>query len=345
MRSLILEGLTGTTAIELGFPFSSIREYCSGKRLAVITDSTVYRLHGDSFPEGQTAVLGSGEFSKNLGTVGEIYEFFLSQELDRSSCVVGIGGGVVCDIAGFCASTYLRGVPFGYVPTTFLAQVDASVGGKNGVNLKSYKNLIGTFNQPQFVLCDFKLLRTLPEKEVSNGFAEVIKHALIGNSSLFSQLEENHERIMSLDEDILEEIVNASLQVKIEVVSQDEKENGYRRILNFGHTIGHGVEKTLGLSHGESVSIGMVMEAGLSAMKGKLYPKTVGRIKGILENFGLSVKASLDKVALIDAIWKDKKREDDEIHCVLLEGIGSAKLDRIKIEELEELFDDLCEYC
>jgi 3-dehydroquinate synthase len=345
MRSLILEGLTGTTAIELGFPLSSIREYCSGKRLAVITDSTVYRLHGDSFPEGQTAVLGSGEFSKNLGTVGEIYEFFLSQELDRSSCIVGIGGGVVCDIAGFCASTYLRGVPFGYVPTTFLAQVDASVGGKNGVNLKSYKNLIGTFNQPQFVLCDFKLLSTLPEKEVSNGFAEVIKHALIGNSSLFSQLEENHERIMSLDEDILEEIVNASLQVKIKVVSQDEKENGYRRILNFGHTIGHGVEKTLGLSHGESVSIGMVMEAGLSAMKGKLYPKTVERIKGILENFGLSVKASLDKVALIDAIRKDKKREDDEIHCVLLEGIGSAKIDRIKIEELEELFDDLCEYC
>jgi len=345
MRSMILEGLTGTTSIELGFPFSSIREYCSGKRLAVITDSTVYRLHGDYFPEGQAAVLGSGEFSKNLGTVGEIYEFFLSQELDRSSCVVGIGGGVVCDIAGFCASTYLRGVPFGYVPTTFLAQVDASVGGKNGVNLKSYKNLIGTFNQPQFVLCDFKLLRTLPEKEVSNGVAEVIKHALIGNSSLFSRLEENHERIMSLDEDILEEIVNASLQVKIEVVSQDEKESGYRRILNFGHTIGHGVEKTLGLSHGESVSIGMVMEVKLSVIKGRLDTKIVERIKGVLEAFGLPVMAMLDKDAVMDAIRKDKKRQDSEIHCVLLEGIGSAKIEAITIDELEELFDDLCEHC
>jgi 3-dehydroquinate synthase len=345
MRSLILEGLTGATAIELGFPFSSIREYCSGKRLAVITDSTVYRLHGDYFPKGQTAVLGSGEFSKNLGTVGEIYEFFLSQELDRSSCVVGIGGGVVCDIAGFCASTYLRGVPFGYVPTTFLAQVDASVGGKNGVNLKSYKNLIGTFNQPQFVLCDFKFLRTLSEKEVNNGFAEVIKHALIGNTSLFSQLEKNHERIMSLDEDILEEIVNASLQVKIGVVSQDEKENGYRRILNFGHTIGHGVEKTLGLSHGESVSVGMVMEAKLSAMKGRLGTKIVERIKEVLEAFGLPVTAMLDKDAVMDAIRKDKKRQDSEIHCVLLEGIGSAKIEAITIDELGELFDDLCEHC
>jgi 3-dehydroquinate synthase len=345
MRSLILEGLTGTTSIELGFPFSSIREYCSGKRLAVITDSTVYRLHGDYFPKGQAAVLGSGEFSKNLETVGEIYEFFLSQELDRSSCVVGIGGGVVCDIAGFCASTYLRGVPFGYVPTTFLAQVDASVGGKNGVNLKSYKNLIGTFNQPQFVLCDFKLLRTLPEKEVSNGVAEVIKHSLIGNSSLFSRLKENHERIMSLDEDILEEIVNASLQVKIEVVSQDEKESGYRRILNFGHTIGHGVEKTLGLSHGESVSIGMVMEAKLSVIKGRLDTKIVERIKGVLEAFGLPVTVMLDKDAVMDAIRKDKKRQDSEIHCVLLEGIGSAKIEVITIDELEELFDDLCEHC
>jgi len=345
MRSILFEGSTGATTIELGFPFSSIREYFAGKRLAVITDSTVFRLHGDQFPEGQAAVLCSGELSKNIETALEVYEFFLSQELDRSSCVVGIGGGVVCDIAGFCASTYLRGVPFGYVPTTFLAQVDASVGGKNGVNLKSYKNLIGTFNQPKFVLCDFRLLKTLPEKEVSNGFAEVIKHALIGNSSLFSRLEENQERIMSLDEDILEEIVNESLQVKIGVVSQDEKENGYRRILNYGHTIGHGVEKTLGLSHGESVSIGMVMEAGLSVMKGRLEPKIVDRIKGILENFGLPVTAMLNKDAMIDAIRKDKKRQDSAIHCVLLEGIGNAKTETIEIDELEELFDDLCEHC
>jgi 3-dehydroquinate synthase len=194
-------------------------------------------------------------------------------------------------------------------------------------------------------LCDFKLLRTLPEKEVSNGVAEVIKHSLIGNSSLFSRLEENHERIMSLDEDILEEIVNASLQVKIEVVSQDEKESGYRRILNFGHTIGHGVEKTLGLSHGESVSIGMVMEAKLSVIKGRLDTKIVERIKGVLEAFGLPVTVMLDKDAVMDAIRKDKKRQDSEIHCVLLEGIGSAKIEVITIDELEELFDDLCEHC
>jgi len=345
MRSILFDGSTGATAIELGFPISSIRNYLTGKRVVVITDSTVFRLYGDQFPDGQTAVLCSGELSKNIETVLEVYEFFLSQELDRSSYVVGIGGGVVCDIAGFCASTYLRGIPFGYVPTTFLAQVDASVGGKNGVNLKSYKNLIGTVNQPRFVLCDFTLLKTLPEEEVRNGFAEVIKHALIENSSLFFKLEENHEKIASLDEDILEEIVNASLKIKIGVVSQDEKENGYRRILNFGHTIGHGVEKTLGLSHGESVSIGMVMEASLSAIKGRLDPQVVDQIKGILQKFGLPVTAVLNKDAMIDAIRKDKKRQDSAIHCVLLEDIGSAQIDTIEIDELEEIFDDLCEYC
>jgi 3-dehydroquinate synthase len=345
MRSMTLKGAAGTTAIELGFSFTSIREYCQGKRVAMITDSTVYNLFGEKFPKGMVAVLGNSELSKSLDTVHEIYQFFLSQELDRSSCVVGIGGGVVCDITGFCASTYLRGLTFGYVPTTLLAQVDASVGGKNGVNFKGYKNMIGTFSQPQFVLCDFKLLKTLPEREVRNGLAEVIKHALIGNSSLFSKLETGREMILSLDEDVLEEIVHESLQVKRGIVSRDETEKGERRKLNFGHTIGHAIEKTLGLSHGEVVSIGMVMEARLSAAKGRLKIETVKRIEAILEGFNLPVKAKLNKDAVIDAIRKDKKRENQEIHCILLEGIGSAVIDKLKIQDLEEIFDDLCEHC
>lgn len=344
MRSISLKGATGTTVIELGFSLSSIGQYLSGKRLAMITDSTVYNLFRENFPRGQVAVLGSGEPAKNLDTVREVYQFFLSQELDRSSCVVAIGGGVICDIAGFCASTYLRGLSFGYVPTTLLSQVDASVGGKNGVNFRGYKNMIGTFNQPQFVLCDFKLLKTLPEREVRNGLAEVIKHALIGNSSLFSKLENSREMIVSLDENVFEEIVHESLQVKRGIVFRDETEKGERRKLNFGHTFGHAIEKTLGLSHGEAISIGMVMEARLSSAKGRLGIEAVKRIESILEKYHLPVKAKLEKNAVIDAVRKDKKREDKEINLFLLEEIGNAVIDKVKIEDLEEIFDDLCEH-
>jgi 3-dehydroquinate synthase len=345
MRSMTLEGSTGATKIELGFPFTSIGEYFHDKRVVMITDSKVYSLFEEEFPKGQAAVLGSGELVKTLESAYEIYQFFLAQELDRSSCVVGIGGGVVCDIVGFCASTYLRGLPFGYVPTTLLAQVDASVGGKNGVNFKGYKNMVGTFNQPQFVLCDFKFLKTLPESEVRNGIAEVMKHALIGNGLLFSQLEENQERIMSLDENLLEEVVYESLLVKVGIVTRDERESGERRKLNFGHTLGHAVEKTCGLSHGDAVSIGMIMESKLSVMKGRLEEKIAERIKTVFEKLGLPVRAELDRDAMIDAVRKDKKREDHEIHCVLLDEIGSAKIARVRIDELEEFFDDLCEYC
>ena len=345
MKSMTLHGATGATTIELGIPFSSIHEYCQGKRVAMITDSTVYDLFGKQYPRGKVAVLGCGELVKSLDTAHEIYQFFLSQELDRSSCVVGIGGGVVCDITGFCASTFMRGLTFGYIPTTLLAQVDACVGGKNGVNFHGYKNMIGTFSQPQFVLCDFTLLKTLPEKEVRNGLSEVIKHALIGNASLFSQLDENHKRIVSLDENILEEIVHKSLQVKTGIVTRDETEKGERRKLNFGHTLGHAVEKPLGLSHGESVSVGMVMEARLSARKGNLDLQSVERIKAVLDAFGLPVHANLDRYAAIDAIRKDKKREDKEINFVMLDGIGAARMEKVNIEELEEMFDDLCKHC
>jgi len=345
MRSMTLEGETGITSIELGSPLAVIGQYCSGRRLTVITDSTVYSLHRNRFPKGRTVVIGAGECSKTLATVFQVYECFLSGGLDRSSLVVGIGGGVVCDIAGFCASTYLRGLPFGYVPTTLLAQVDASVGGKNGVNFKRYKNMIGTFNQPQFVMCDFDLLKTLPQEDIRNGLAEVIKHALIGDDLLFARLEEVRERILALDGTILEEIVHASLKVKIGIVSQDERENGERRKLNFGHTMGHAVEKTLGLSHGEAVSIGMVMEARMAVAKGALSPKVVDRITRLLHAFGLPVHARFDKGAVMDAVTKDKKRDGQEIHCVLLEEIGSARVDRMKIEEFEELLDDLCEHC
>jgi 3-dehydroquinate synthase len=345
MRSIELQVDGGTSRIVLGLPISSVPDLCQGKKITVITDGNVYALHGDRFPECSTIKIGTGEKEKTLDTVHRIYETFLSLELDRSSFVVGVGGGIVCDIAGFAASTYLRGLPFGFVPTTLLAQVDAGVGGKNGVNLQGYKNLIGTFNQPQFVLCDFRLLKTLPEAEVKNGLAEVIKHALIGDRDLFSRLGKERENILSLQEDTIEEIIHASLKVKVDIVSRDEKEGAERRKLNFGHTFGHAVEKTMGLSHGESVSIGMVMEAKLSMSKGLLTVHDVQTIKDILEGYGLPTAATLDRESVIDAVGKDKKRENRDIHCVLLDGIGASRIERLKLQELAEAFDDLCEHC
>jgi 3-dehydroquinate synthase len=345
MKQIELVGDTGTCSIMLGASFSELKELCNIEKTVIITDENVHKMYGDKFPPCKVIEIGMGEQRKTLDTAYKIYESFLELELDRSSFILGIGGGIVSDVAGFVASTYLRGLPFAFMPTTLLAQVDASVGGKNGVNFKGYKNLIGTFNQPQFVLCDFAFLNTLFYSELNNGFAEVIKHALIGNSLLFSHMEKNWEKILLLDKDMIEGIVYDSLKVKIDIVSRDEMEKGERRKLNFGHTFGHALEKTTGLKHGEAISIGMLIGAKLSEAKGMLTKRDVERIERLLSNFNLPVRIHGEKEAIIDAIRKDKKREDDDIHFVLLNEIGSARIEKIRIEELKEGMDDLCKHC
>ena len=189
MRQLRIEGQTLPSVVAVGESIKRLPSYHSGTRSVVITDRNVRGAHGHRFPTSSVIEIGLGEASKTLATVEEVYEAFLALEIDRASTVIAVGGGVVCDVAGFAASTYLRGLRFGFVPTTLLAQVDASVGGKNGVNLHAYKNLVGTFAQPAFVLCDFDLLGTLPAPEVRNGLAEVVKTAAIGDHELFSFLE------------------------------------------------------------------------------------------------------------------------------------------------------------
>jgi 3-dehydroquinate synthase len=343
MRRITLAGNTGKSKIMLDMSLGNLIDFCRIEKTIVITDSNVHRLYGEQFSGYTTIVIEAGEHHKALDTVHNIYKKLLELEFDRSSLVVGIGGGVVCDIAGFAASTYLRGLSFGFVPTTLLAQVDASVGGKNGVNFKDYKNLIGTINQPAFVMCDFETLKTLPEAELRNGFAEVIKHALIGNKTLFSHIERNREAALLLDKDTINSIVYNSLRVKTNIVSQDETEKGDRRKLNFGHTFGHALEKTAGIRHGEAVSIGMIMEAKLSEVKGMLQKKDVDRIKHVLAAFGLPVLFQSNAEAIMDAIRKDKKREDEYIYTVLLDGIGKAVIEKIKINIIKEMVYDMCQ--
>jgi len=344
MRRMVISAESGKSTIAVGESIGRLHEYCgSAPKGAIVTDRTVHRLHGHLFPPLPVIEIGAGERTKTLGTIERIYERFLEAGLDRSSWVIGIGGGIVCDVAGFAASTYLRGLRFGFVPTTLLAQVDASVGGKNGVNYRGYKNLIGVFRQPSFVLCDFSLLKTLPPEEIANGYAEVIKHALIGDASLFSYLESSRREALAFDEAVVGKIVHDSLIVKKGIVSLDEMEGGERRKLNFGHTFGHAVEKCTGLRHGEAISAGMALAVKMSEARGMLTGGDVARIESVLRGFSLPAAIPVNRAAVVDAIGKDKKRTGGRIHFVLLEAIGRATVVPLKIEELEEALDDLCD--
>jgi 3-dehydroquinate synthase len=321
---------------------SELGRHCSPRKTMIITDARVRELYGHLFPPYPVVEVARGEQSKTLRTVESIYETFLEHGLDRSWLVVGIGGGIVCDVSGFAASTFLRGLSFAFVPTTLLAQVDASVGGKNGVNLRGYKNQVGTFSQPDFVLCDFTVLSTLPHEEIKNGYAEVIKHALIADEKLFHFLEGNVDRAFSLDPDVIERLVYDSLIIKSAIVRQDETEKGERRKLNFGHTIGHALEKTCRLRHGEAVSVGMALATRLSSRRGLLCKNDVAKIEELLKAFGLPTGVQRDPASVREALWKDKKREDDRVHFVLLDGIGRARIETIDIHGLYEAIDDLC---
>lgn len=342
MRELILDGKRGTCRILLGARSKMIQELCKPKNTVVITDKNINRLYKDMFSGYRTIVTNPGEGHKTLETVNNLYKEFLGAGIDRSCNIVGIGGGIVCDITGFAASTFLRGLPFTFVPTTLLAQVDASVGGKNGVNYDGYKNIVGTINQPNAVLCDFTFLKTLPYDELKNGIAETVKSALIADSALFHYLEEYGDEIALHKEEVISRVVGDSLAIKVRIVSHDETEQDERRMLNFGHTIGHAVERTVKIPHGEAVSIGMVTAARLSRLKGLLSREDTRRIEMLLNRFGLPVKHSGGREAIMDAINKDKKRDGGNIHFVLLDGIGCAIVEKISINELKEVLFDLC---
>jgi 3-dehydroquinate synthase len=339
METLTVRGNTGVSSIHVGEAIEHLPEYLAGRDVVIITDENVGKLYQPNFPEGDVIRIGTGEKIKNLDTVKHIIGQLIECGADRSTFIVGIGGGIVCDIAGFVASIYLRGIEFGFVATTLLAQVDASVGGKNGVNLAGYKNMIGIFNQPEFVICDPDLLKTLPRKELLCGFAEIVKHAVIADSKMFAFLEDNYQNAVQLDRAVIERLIIRSVEIKAAIVNKDEKEGGERRKLNFGHTFGHAVEKSEGIPHGEAVSLGMRVAAELSVRKGLLSSRKADRIKGLLANLSLPVERKINRSRVIEALYKDKKREKDLIRFVLLEDIGRAVVKEIPVKDLEALVD------
>jgi len=335
MKTLEIHGSTGDSFIHVGEILRNLGKYIPSKNVVLITDKNVKQFYENDFPLHPVITIDTGEKIKNLDTVRYIYEKLVAVGADRSTFIVGIGGGIVCDIAGFVASTYLRGVRFGFVSSTLLSQVDASVGGKNGVNFKDYKNMIGVFNQPEFVICDLNLLNTLPEKEVLCGLAEIVKHAVIGDRHLFAFLESHYQEALALDNDIIGKLVYDSIIIKSAIVNEDELEKGERRKLNFGHTFGHAFEKTTGVPHGEAVSAGMVVASEISVKRGDLQSKDAQRIETLLQKIGLPVRIQAEWKSVLDALKKDKKRKGDRIYFVLLNEIGNAFVDQIPIKELE----------
>lgn len=341
MRVLEIQGNTGDSKILIGEKLNTLSSYVPSGKLIVITDENVNKIYHAQFPKADVITIGTGEKIKSIDTVKEIFDQLITFEADRSTFLVGIGGGIVCDIAGFIASTYMRGIRFGFVSTSLLSQVDASVGGKNGVNFLGYKNMVGTFNQPEFVICDMDLLKTLPKREVSCGFGEIAKHAFIGNTEMCDFLEQNFQKAIDLDPGVIERLVYDSVVIKSTIVNKDEKETGERKKLNFGHTFGHAIEKTTGVLHGEAISVGMVVAAQLSCNKGMLKDDDVNRISRILNQLNLPTTIDADKSKMIDALKKDKKRSGDTIDFVLLNGIGNAVIEKISIRELEAVVNAL----
>ena len=301
----------------------------------IITDRNVRRYYGDIFPEGRVLEAEPGEQGKRLETVGALCAELLDAGADRSSFILGFGGGVVCDIAGLVASIFMRGVRHGFVSTTLLSQVDASIGGKTGVNLGEYKNIIGTFKQPEFVLCDHRVLSTLPEEEFLSGVGELIKHAVIRDRSLFFDIASSIEKIYERDPIVLAPFIEKAVRIKADIVSHDPFEKGPRRILNFGHTFGHVLEPWYGIPHGLAVAEGMLIAAEMSVWTGDMPHSELSMLEGAMSKAGIVNEHELPG-NIINLISKDKKNESGTINLVLLRSVGKAITRKMKLVEVAD---------
>ena len=307
-------------------------------RVAIVTNTTVAPLYLAQLAEALQArgvdvlsiVLEDGERYKNWATLNRIYDALLERRCDRRTTLIALGGGVIGDLAGFAAATYMRGIPFIQVPTTLLAQVDSSIGGKTGINHPLGKNMIGAFYQPRLVLADTAVLESLPPRELAAGMAEVIKHGLVRDGAFFAWLEQNMEKLLALDANALAHAVRRCCEIKAAVVAEDERETGVRTLLNFGHTFGHAIESGLGYGnwlHGEAVAAGMVMAADLSRRIGLIAEADLERIIALLKRARLpTAPPDIAPARLLELMRVDKKTEGGKLRFILLDAIGAASV-------------------
>jgi len=310
--------------------FSSLEK----SNTVIITDENVFAHYSKKFKNYSTIVLKAGEEFKIQATVDSIVEQLFHYGANRATILVGVGGGVITDITGYVASIYMRGINFGFVPTTLLALVDASIGGKNGIDVGVYKNMVGTINQPQFILYDYSFLNTLPEVEWQNGFTEIIKHACIKDAIMYNELQSYSLKYYQTKKQILSLLIEKNAMLKTKIVAKDVNERGDRKLLNFGHTLGHALENQYKLSHGQAISIGMVFASRMSQQL--LGFKQTDELINLLEQYGLPTNVLFNKKKVFEVLMMDKKREKDFVKFILLEKIGKAVIKEISLAEIKE---------
>lgn len=316
--------------------FDHLQKMVDKEKVVLITDEHVFSAHQKKFKGWNTIVLKPGEAYKVQQTVDMIIDQLIEMGADRKTILVGVGGGVITDITGYVAGIFMRGVDVGYVPTSLLAMVDAAIGGKNGIDVGVYKNMVGLIRQPSFLLYDYSFLKTLPLPEWQNGFAEIIKHACIKDAAMFKELQQHRLNDYKKDLSLLKKLIERNVMLKTKVVLADEREQGERKLLNFGHTLGHAIENMYELSHGQAISIGMTYATIISQqLKGF---KDTDAVVSLLANYGLPTFAGFDAKKVFRVLQKDKKKEDVSIHYILLEKTGKAVVQPLLFVQLKEIF-------
>lgn len=315
--------------------FEQLQDLVAVEQSVIITDENVFAKHKKKFKSWRTIVIAAGEQFKNQATVDNIIQQLIDIGADRKTTLVGVGGGVITDITGYVAGVYMRGLQFGFVPTSILAMVDAAIGGKNGIDVGLYKNMVGLIRQPAFILYDYSLLKTLPKEEWINGFAEVIKHAAIKDATMFKLLEDNKVSTFQKDIKALSKLIQRNALLKTKVVINDEFENGERKLLNFGHTLGHAIENLYKIPHGHAISIGMGVASTMSEKVNGF--KETGRVVNLLKAYGLPPQFDFDKEKALEILQKDKKKAGKEISYILLKKIGQGCIQPLDLNTVAEI--------
>ncbi|MES2372666.1 MAG: 3-dehydroquinate synthase [Bacteroidota bacterium] len=327
-----------TTTVNYFFEadFSYIEKLVPKENAVIITDENVFAKHKKKFKGWNTIVLKPGEEYKIQQTVDVVIDQLLAFGADRKTTLIGVGGGVITDITGYVAGIYMRGIRFGFVPTSLLAMVDASIGGKNGIDVGVYKNMVGLIRQPAFLLFDTSFLKTLPKSEWQNGFAEIIKHACIKDAAMFKLLQKHKLSDFQKDNKLAASLIERNVLIKTKVVVGDEFEQGERKLLNYGHTLGHAIENMYELSHGQAISIGMTYAAIMS--QHLKHFKGAEEVVSLLERYGLPTFAEFDTKKAFKILMMDKKKDNVSINYILLEKIGKGVIQPLLFVQLQEIF-------
>jgi 3-dehydroquinate synthase len=318
---------------------SHLKKIVDQSSTIIVTDENVYNAHTKRFKNWKTIVLKPGEQYKVQATVDNLIAQLIEMGADRKSTLVGVGGGVITDITGYAASVYMRGIRFGFIPTTILSMVDASIGGKNGIDVGLYKNMVGIIRQPSFILHDMVFVNSLPQSEWENGFAEIIKHACIKDAAMFDELEANSLKTYQSKKKLLCELVERNAVLKTKVVQKDEFESGDRKLLNFGHTLGHAIENMYAFSHGQAVTIGMAYACHISEKLAGF--KETERVVSLITRYGLPAYMEFDRAKAFDILQKDKKKVKAAMNYVLLQKIGRGIVKPIPLNQLEKIIHQL----